>query len=455
MSRYEQKRCVLISTPMAGYICPAGILSISSFLEANGYPTEIVPLAYYLNYKKDWDLQDIRSILEDFIRKNEPVLVGVSNQITPDYPTCIEILKICKEVNESVITVIGGVHVTFQDTDCMRSRFVDIVVRGEGEWTMLDLISALENGRDLHDVKGITFRENGRIIRTPDRPLGNLNELPSPNYELLPFEFVQKSTNSGMMSRGCAFHCAFCAEGAFWKKYRKFPVTRIIEEMEILDRVYKNPMVGLSDSMVYPGSEQLSEFCREVQKRKLRLRPEFAVLSRVDTISEQGLKEMKNIHIQCVAMGIESGSPNVLKMMNKKISPDQIIPACTKLREHGLDVRTYWIIGHPGDNLAEAEYSLELLQYLLNEDLIQEASVDMFSPVPGTRFFEQPGKYGIEILLEDWSEWFIPDKPICRLKDFSEKDILATFHKACDIVKRAGAAKTRYDKEAIDRYAML
>lgn len=448
----SKKKCVLISTPLSGYICPVGILSISSFLEASGYSTEIVPLTYYLNYKRDWDFQDIRSILEDILRKNEPVLVGVSNQITPDYPTCIEILKICKELNESVITVIGGVHVTFQDTNCMRSPFVDIVVRGEGEWTMLDLISALENRRDLHGVKGITFRENGRIIRTSDRPLGNLNELPSLNYELLPFEFVQKSTNEGMMSRGCAFHCAFCAEGAFWKKYRKFPVTRIIEEMEILDRVYKSPMIGLCDSMVYPGSEQLSELCREIQKRKLRLHPEFFVQSRVDTISEQGLKEMKGIHIQCVAMGIESGSPNVLKMMNKKIGPDQIISACTKLREHHLNVRSFWIIGHPGDNLAEAEYSLDLLQYLLNENLIQEASVEMFTPVPGTRFFEQPEKYGIEILLEDWSEWFMPDKPICRLKDFSEKDILATYHRACDIIKYADAVHIRVDKQSLDRY---
>ncbi len=447
----SKKKCVLISTPLAGYIYPAGILSISSFLEANGYPAEIIPLAYYLNYKKDWDSEEIGSVLEDILPKNEPILVGVSNQLTPDYPICMEILKICKELNESAITVIGGVHVTFQDTDCMKSPFVDIVVRGEGEWAMLDLISALENGRDLHRVKGITFRENGQIIRMPDRPLGNLNELPPLNYGLLPFEFVQKSTNQGMMSRGCAFHCAFCAEGAFWKKYRKFPVARIIEEMEILDRVYQNPMIGLADSMVYPGSKHFSELCRELQKRNLRLDPDFTVQSRVDTIREHGLQEMKATHIQYVALGIESASPNILKIMNKNISRDQIISACIKLREHHLNVRSFWIIGHPGDNPAEAEYSLDMLQYLLNNDLIQEASVEMFAPVPGTCFFEQPEKYGIEILLKDWSEWFTPDKCICQLKDFPEKDILATYYRACDIIKHAGAAYSRVDSEMLDK----
>jgi radical SAM superfamily enzyme YgiQ (UPF0313 family) len=92
-------------------------------------------------------------------------------------------------------------------------------------------------------------------------------------------------------------------------------------------------------------------------------------------------------------------------MMNKKTDREKIISCCVKLKENNLNSYGLWMIGHPGDNSVEAEYSLELLEYLLKQNLMDRVSISVFAPCPGTAFFEQPEKYGIEILSDDWSGW--------------------------------------------------
>jgi radical SAM superfamily enzyme YgiQ (UPF0313 family) len=433
----EKSKCILISTPMIGNTLPRGILSIASFLEKNGYSTSVINLSYYLGFKSEWSFQDIKLILEKIFQNSDPILIGVSNQITPDYYCCLEILKICKQLKEKIITVIGGTLVTFIDIDCIESPLVDIVVRGEGEWTMLDLVTALEENKDLRNVKGITFKTNKGVIRTADRDPGNLYNLPPIDFKLLPFDCVKKLKIYGMLNRGCAFNCSFCGESAFWKSPRNFPVETVIDEMKTLNNVYKNPMLSIDDSMVYLGSKQFSEICKLIKKDKININPYFYILSRVDTISDKGLRDLTGTGIQIIIMGMESGSSNVLEKMNKKTSREKIIRACKKLRENSLFPMGFWMIGHPGDNPDAANSSLELLRYLFRNDLLYDADISIFSPSPGTPYFEHPERYGIEILSNDWSEWYTSgaSAPVCQLKHFSANEIMMYYKNALEIVQ--------------------
>ncbi len=455
MKKAAKNKCILITTPLTQKTLSRGVLSMASFLDSSGYPTKIIPLAYYLGFKKKWSVEELSSILHDLIEDNDPVLIGVSNQFTGDYPTCLEILKICKKLNKNIVTVIGGVHVTFLDKECLESPDVDIVVRGEGEWTLLDLVQALENNTDLEGVKGLTFRKNGTTVRTADRTPGDLNELPALDFNLLPFEFVQQVFVHGMLNRGCDFNCSFCGESAFWKKRRTIPVSRVVEEMETLDRVYGNPMCALDDSMGYIGSPQFAELCQEIRSRKIRLHKNFYIMSRVDTFEEHDLKNLEGTGIRFVELGIESSSPKVLKMMNKKTSREKIIDCCVKLKKHNLKPHGLWMIGHPGDNPEEAQYSLDTLEYLLKHDLMDKVEISIFNPCPGTKFFAQPEKYGIEILTRDWSKWnqyFIPltnlivgdYQQVCQLKDFPAEEIMKFYKKAHFLVMQEKPDALRY-----------
>lgn len=434
-----KRKILLISPPSIGRLFPRGLVEIASFLEAKGCSTQILPLAYYTGCFDDVPAkQSARSlerktsaVLEDVIGRSSPEVIGVSNQFTKHYPECLKILGFCKRINKKITTVIGGPHVTFLDEDCARSPFVDIVVRGEGEWTMLDLILALGGKKDLNNVKGITFKEKGRIVRTPERILGDLKELPPMDFELLPHDFVKRSRVCGLLNRGCLYHCQFCAERIFWRKRRSFPVQRIIDEMKVLESKYKNKMTGIEDSMLYLGSPQCFELCQRLLKERISLPSSFYVQSRVDTLTDEGIEALKSVGINNVWLGIESASPKVLKAMGKDIDIDKTIKACRKLREHGMTTSGFWIIGHPGDDPKEAAYSLKMFSCLLRERLLKGADIALFLPYPGTCYFNEPGKYGIEIMSLNWRRWGRQSgAPVCRLKDFSEKDIQLFYRKS-------------------------
>ena len=207
-----KKKCLLISPPGEINIFPRGIMEIATFLNLKGCPTSVLPLSHYLrkNYPTDKsrfiigeiDQREFYHIIEDAIKKVDPMVVGVSNSYTKDFTNCIEIIKICKQIDSRIITVMGGSHVTFCDEESLRTPELDIVVRGEGEWVMLNILRAMEERRDISDIRGITLRKNGRIQRNPPESFGNLKALPPVDFGLLPQEFVQRASINGILHRG-------------------------------------------------------------------------------------------------------------------------------------------------------------------------------------------------------------------------------------------------------------
>ena len=439
-------KCLLVSPPDIGLHIPRGVLEITSFLNTNGVEASVLLLAHELDDSEPigrssgpLGLVRLEAILRDAISRSAPAVVGVSNQHAPNYPDCLDIMELCKQIDPDIVTVIGGPHVTFQDAACAALPFVDVVVRGEGEWTMLELVSAVEQRKDLTAVKGITIEREGVLVRTPDRPLGDLRELPPLDYGLLPSDFVRRAAVYGALSRGCSFHCSFCVESAFWRGERLFPVQRLVQEMKTLQREYGRQMGALEGSMIDIGSQQCLELCSELVRHKIDLPPAFYIYSRVDSISEQGLQALKTAGISNVWLGVETSSTKVLKMMRKRTGFDQAVVACRQLQAGGLDAYSLWVIGHPGDNLEEAERSLSDLKRLYAEGLIKKAEPAVFVPYPGTRFFDRPEKYGMEILTFDWRKWQRHGgQPVHQLADFTADQIAEFYQKTVDVVEGQG-----------------
>ena len=438
-----KKKCLLVSPPDIGLDLPRGLLELASFLEVNGVPTSVLLLAHELDgsvrtggRNGPIDERETELVLRDAIRRANPAVVGVSNQHTVNYPDCLAILEICKRIDGNIVTVIGGHHVTFQDVECAASPFVDVVVRGEGEWTLLELISTVEQGKDLAALQGITFEREGKVIRTPDRPLGDLRELPPVDYGLLPSAFLQRAAIYGALSRGCSFDCAFCAESSFWRTRRVHPVQRLIDEMVTLQQAYGRSMDAIEGSMIAIGSKQSLELCSELVRNKIDLSPGFYIYSRVDTITDEGLEALKSAGIYNIWIGIETASAQVLRMMKKRIGYDQTVEACRRLRDNGINAGSLWVIGHPGDNPQEAAHSLSELKRLYAQQLIKWAQAALFIPYPGTPFFDHPESYGIAILTFDWRRW---DRwsghPIHELKDFTAEQIAAFYQKSVAVVQ--------------------
>ncbi len=418
--------CLLLASPRLERGFPRGVVQIAGFLRDHDREVEVLSLAHALGERRgqdparrEADAEALRCVLSAAVERTDPSVVGIGSAFSLDYPDCLEALEIVRAIAPKAVTVIGGPHPTFQDAETLDSSAVDVVVRGEGEWTMLALLRALEQGDDLSSVAGISFRRDGRVVRTPDRPPGDLATLPPLDFDLLPADFMRTTHVHGITSRGCSYRCAYCAESAFWRGKRRHPVPAIVDEMETLERRFGNPVVGFMESMVDTRDGQLIELCEEIERRGLALPPRFYAHVRADRLDARGVDAMRRAGIRRVNMGVESASPRVLAMMDRSVTPDQVTAACRLLREHDIAVHTYWIVGHPGDSPAEAEISYRFLKELLEGDLTQSAEAMLFEPHPGTRFYDAPEDYGIEILERDWRLWNrFSGVPVCSLREF-------------------------------------
>ena len=176
--------------------------------------------------------------LEEALRQ-QPDVVGAT-ALTPFFHHAVKIVDIAKKVNPGIVTVLGGPHVTYLPEETLtENAAVDIVTRGEGELTLVDLVRCLESSQELSQVKGIGFRSNGEVVLTPPQPLVDVKELLLPAYHLLPMEkyyFVVLGRFATVIaSRGCPYQCTFCSEWRFWgAPWRQRDPKMIWDELELL-----------------------------------------------------------------------------------------------------------------------------------------------------------------------------------------------------------------------------
>ncbi|MBI5682198.1 MAG: B12-binding domain-containing radical SAM protein [Deltaproteobacteria bacterium] len=410
------------------YDFPRGLLSVATFLYANGIKTEVLPIDYHIKPTHDRQAieQQMSSVINDMVKEFNPAFIGIGVPYTMLYPAALKIAGVCKKLKPDCRIVLGGPHVSYRDKECFEDlNDIDIVVRGEGEWTFLDVVKTISCGKGLEGVLGITFRDNsGNVIRNLPRAPGNLMEIPMPDYSLLPEGFAKNMAVSVVGSRGCAYKCTYCNESMFWgQKVRSFPVSTVLEEIKTLAERYGNYAVGLEDSMFNMKTQYFFDLLERLSA--IKLHPAFYILSRVDSVSEDGFEAMKKAGIKNLILGIESASQKVLQSMNKKITIQQAEDACKRARQCGLIVDTFWIIGHPGDSPQEAEITLEAIDRFYREGLHQNSEIAMFVPYPGTKIFEHPEEFDLEILTYDWEKWArFNSEPVCQLKEFSREDIM-------------------------------
>ena len=440
-----KKRCLLISPPGELFIFPRGIMEIATFLNQRGCPTSVLPLGYYFKkhypvdesgfIKGDIDQKELYLILKDTIGSVEPMVVGVSNCYTKDFHNCIDIIKICKEIDPHIITVIGGSHATFCDIESIQTPELDIVVRGEGEWVMLNLLQAIYENRDFHTIRGTTIKENGWIRRNSDEIHGSLMDIPPVDFSLLPEDFLKMSYIHGILHRGCAYHCKYCTEEKFWGKPRAYRIEKVVQEMKVLQESYQTQFTGLEESMLDMQSKTFFQFLISIRKNNIRLSKDFYITTRIDTVTDEGIDAMQKVGITHACVGIESFSQKVLIKMNKRLGLESVRNGCEKLMNNNIWLNGYWLIGHPGDDAHEADYTYKQFQSFLEKGLLKSGYAFIFVPYPGTEYFSDPKKYGIQIFSFDWRRWrrWTPE-PVSCLNNFSSPEIVAAYNRATSLL---------------------
>jgi radical SAM superfamily enzyme YgiQ (UPF0313 family) len=355
-----------------------GLGYLAAVLEKNQYEVDVI------------DCQVLKLSYEEFkseISKRQPSIVGITST-TLTYKSGLQIAKIAKEVCPSCLTVMGGPHVTFWDDKALQEcPSLDVIVRREGEYTLLELVQKVEAGKSFGDMLGITYRKDGKIIRNPDRPyIEDLDSLPFPARHLWPMERLREYEDILYLaaSRGCVFWCEFCATVRMHgRKFRMRSPKNIVDELEFLHKTYGVDKFTFCDDAFTVDQARIEELCREITDRKLKI--QWNCGTRVDMVTRELLVKMKEAGCISVWFGVESGSQQVLDAMRKGISIAQTIRVLGWVRELGLKPVPNVILGFPGETKETAWETIKFVEKI-SPDYV--GFYNVATPFPGTPMYD-------------------------------------------------------------------
>ncbi len=405
---------VLLFIPPGGYFAerwskgslmpPLGLLYIAAVLEREGVDVEVVPAEVL---RLSW--RDVERIIEE----KKPDIVGVTTTTENRFQS-FELLKRSKKVRPEAWTVLGGPHASMAAEDALAHiPEIDIVVRGEGELTMAELVKALSEGRDrrvLRNVLGISFRdEDGNVVTNPPRPfIKNLDELPFPARHLVPYEryrFEMDIPGMGrvravnlMTSRGCPFNCNFCATPVNWgRRVRAHSPERVLAEIEDAMDKYGIRAVWFYDDTFNANPARLEKICDMIIERKLGIK--WYAEIRVDVMTKELFAKMVEAGLFYVSFGVEAGSERVRKeIIRKNVDLDQVRRIISWSREFGVIPNPFFIFSHPTETWEEAQETIKLIEEFKDD---ADISVSILHIYPGTDLERTAKQLGV--LPEDFT----------------------------------------------------
>ncbi len=303
-----------------------------------------------------------------WIQKEDPDILGFSTFSTSGRTAALVSDEV-KKKKPSTVTVFGNYYATFNSERILRKYpSVDIIARGEGENTVIDLVNCLKQKGKLKEVSGITFRNKNKIVSTPDRPLiKDLDSLPFPERELIDVEYhsaivganvATKKFTSIVSSRGCVYRCRFCSCRKFARNtWRPRSVQNTIEELHFLASKGYKQFIFVDDSFTL-NQKRVIELCRRMRKEKIDMK--WICEGRVDNCSYEMLREIAKAGCKVLYFGIESANQRILNYYDKQTTPQQSRTAVKKARKAGIDVIIgSFIVGAPDETREEIQNTIE------------------------------------------------------------------------------------------------
>jgi anaerobic magnesium-protoporphyrin IX monomethyl ester cyclase len=372
------------------------------------------------------------SNLQQTVREFRPDVAGVT-ATTVSFEAAKRVFKAVKETDDRIVTILGGAHVSALPRPTMAEcEDIDVGVFGEGEDTIREAVEKLEIHRPLLGVPGTVIRQNGDIIENDRRaPIQNMDDIPFPARHLLkdlhlyshtPFRGARFMTTM-ITSRGCVFNCGFCDQSVFGRAWRHHSAEYVVSEIAHLKESYGVDFISFEDDNFMISKKRTAEICLRMTKDNFQM--SWSCLGHVSELDEEVLPLMKAAGCRTIYLGIESGSPRILELVNKKIGLEDIRRGVKLIKKHNISVTGSFILGLPTETREEIE---ETIRFALSLPL-DGVSFFTFTPYPNTRLRDLALQHGR--VSERWADYsghpnylpFVPD-------GFDEKGLL-------DIQRRA------------------
>lgn len=392
--RKNVKRCVP----------PLGLAYIAAVLEKDNFDVKILD-AYVEGYENEQPMGDFILVglgweeIKEKVKEFDPRFVGISGMFDTQDKSVLNCCRIIKEVNPDIRIFIGGSHPTYNAEKVLQIEDIDFVILNEAEYTVRELLNRLVNNRDISDIAGMGFRQDGLIkINRNLNWIENLDELPMPARHLLPMEkyirinlphspFTLKKRVTQMVgSRGCTAKCIFCTSVKFWgDRFRVRSPKLVVDEIEHLIREYGIEEIHWDDDNFSLDKKNCHGILDEIIRRKLDIKWATPNGIAIWALDEELIEKMARAGCYQLSFAVESGNQDFLiRKIKKPLNLSRVKPLLKKAQECGISVHAFFIIGFPGET---KEMIMNTIKFA-GETGFDSVSIHMATPLLGTELYE-------------------------------------------------------------------
>lgn len=295
--------------------------------------------------------------------------------------------------------VLCGADVTDHYSDYLE-KGADFCLLGEGEETLLELLDQLSAGKDAHQIPGLASRRTVHPSRRPD--ITDLDKLPFPAWDMVDVEKYKKIwlerhgyfSMNVVTTRGCPYHCNWCAKPIWGQRYNSRSAENVVAEMKWLKETYGPDHIWFADDILGLKPHWIETFARLLRKADAVI--PFKCLQRADLVNETTAAGLAKAGCKTVWIGAESGSQKILDAMEKGDKVDDIYRAASLLRENGIEVGFFLQFGYPGESWNDVQKTLKMVRECAPDDI----GVSVSYPLPGTKFYER-----VKVEMGDKQNW--------------------------------------------------
>lgn len=369
---------------------PLGTLYAASLMRSHGYPVSFYDTMFSTNAAE----------ITIPVEKNQPDLFVIYDDgfnyltkmcLTNMREAAFEMIRIAKERN---CTVIVSSSDSTDHYEMYLDRGADYILLGEAEMTLLELVTALNHGReDVSAIQGLAFRNHDCVVKTPRRNvIRDLDTLPFPAWDLVDIEPYRQSwlKHAGYFSinmgttRGCPFKCNWCAKPIYGNRYNSRSPQHVVEEIKLLKEKFQFDHIWFCDDIFGLKPGWVHEFADLVEKEGLKFK--FKIQARADLLLQENyIRDLARAGCENIWMGAESGSQKILDAMDKGTTVEQIYASTKLIRRYGMHPSFFIQFGYLGETKEDIRKTIRMI----NELLPYEIGISVSYPLPGTGFFEK------------------------------------------------------------------
>lgn len=353
------------------------------------------------------------------------------------------IAKKVKAALPDIIVIVGGPHISSMGKETIeRFREFDVAVSGEGEKVLMELLTAFETHTPLATVPSIIYRDDLGVHKTPGKPVERiLDNLPFPAWDLLAdfphaykpaiYDFPRGPVATIAASRGCPFHCKFCDTSTFGAKVRHYSPKVVFGMIKHLHETYGVRHIGFVDDLFLASKPRVTELCQMILDAKLDIT--WSCTARVDTVKPSVLDIMKKAGCWEISFGLETGSNDLLRKMDKAAEVEKSEQAVNWTAQAGIRTKGLFMLGFPGED----EHTIEQTKDFIRRIPMTIMNLSKFTPYPGSPIYREI--YGTNIREDHWEKMngmnfvWAPEGLSVKELDRHYQEILKTFYRRREI----------------------